>query len=78
MDNKENPNKSTGLKKELSFLEIFIAGVVGAVGTGVLFSTAGMAGYAGPSLIISWIIGALFYTFIAIPIIELSLVWPEA
>jgi amino acid transporter len=78
LDNKESPNKSTGLKKELSFLEIFIAGVVGAVGTGVLFSTAGMAGYAGPSLIISWIIGALFYTFIAIPIIELSLVWPEA
>ncbi|AFZ69955.1 gamma-aminobutyrate permease-like transporter [Caldisphaera lagunensis DSM 15908] len=71
-------SKGASLRKELSFLEIFIAGLVGAVGTGILFSPAGMAGYAGPSIIISWILGGIFYTFVSIPIIELELVWPEA
>lgn len=73
-----NKAKSNSLKKELTFAQILIAGIVGAVGTGILFSPAGMAGTAGPSMLISWIIGAAFYTFISIPIIELALTWPEA
>lgn len=69
---------SRSLRRELSFLEILIAGIVGAVGTGVLFAPAQMAVDAGPSLVVAWILGAVFYTFISIPIIELALTWPEA
>ncbi|MGC9112769.1 hypothetical protein [Acidilobus sp.] len=69
---------SRSLRRELSFLEILIAGIVGAVGTGVLFAPAQMAVEAGPSLIMAWVLGAVFYTFISIPIIELALTWPEA
>lgn len=66
------------LRRELSFLEILIAGIVGAVGTGVLFAPAQMAVEAGPSLVVAWVLGAIFYTFVSIPLIELALTWPEA
>lgn len=67
-----------GLKKELSFVQLFIIGVVAAVGTGALFSPLGMTAVAGPGSVLSWIIGALFYTSIALTYIELSRVHPEA
>lgn len=41
------------LKKELTLFQLVIIGIVGAVGTGVLFSSAGMSSTAGPSLVLS-------------------------
>lgn len=66
------------LKKELSFSQLLLVGVVGAVGTGVLFSTAGMIGIAGPGSIISWLLGGFFYLLIGLTFGELSRVYPEA
>ncbi|MEM3270185.1 MAG: amino acid permease, partial [Saccharolobus sp.] len=53
-------------------------GIAGAVGTGVLFSSAGMAAYAGPALVLSWLFGGIFYLFIGLTYIQLSLNYPEA
>ena len=39
------------LRKELGLLELVIIGIAGAVGTGVLFSSAGMASDAGPGVV---------------------------
>ncbi|BCS92578.1 hypothetical protein [Metallosphaera javensis (ex Sakai et al. 2022)] len=40
------------LKKELGYLDLLILGIAGAVGTGALFSTAGMTAEAGPSAVL--------------------------
>ena len=45
------------LKKELSSANLIIIGIAGAIGTGVLFSNAGMVALAGPGVVIAWIIG---------------------
>ena len=66
------------LRKELSLLNLVVIGIVGAVGTGVLFSSAGMAASAGPAIIISWILGGIFYFFIGLTYVVLSLNYPEA
>ena len=66
------------LRKELGFLELVILGVSGAVGTGVLFSSAGMSALAGPGVVLAWILGAIFYTFVGLTYVELSKVYPEA
>lgn len=44
----------------------------------MLFVPAQMAVEAGPSLVVAWVLGAIFYTFVSIPLIELALTWPEA
>ena len=74
----KNTKRKPGLKKELSLFQIFIIGVVGAVGTAALFSPAGMTAIAGPGSILAWIIGALFYATIGLTYVELSAVHPEA
>jgi len=66
------------LRKELSLLNLVVIGVAGAVGTGALFSSAGMAASAGPALILSWILGGIFYFFIGLTYVQLSLNYPEA
>jgi len=66
------------LRKALSLPELVVIGVVGAVGTGALFSTAQMTAVAGPGSVLSWIIGALFYTCVGVTYVELSQVYPEA
>ena len=74
----KSKQKNTKLKKELSLFQLTIIGIVGAVGTGILFSSAGMAGVAGPASIFSWVIGGLMYASIAYTYVELSNTWPEA
>ncbi|MCL4333734.1 MAG: APC family permease [Candidatus Thermoplasmatota archaeon] len=66
------------LKRELSFFDLVILGIVGAIGTGVLFSTAGMTAIAGPGSLLSWLLGGIFYLFIGFTYIELSATYPEA
>ncbi|MGC8565728.1 MAG: GerAB/ArcD/ProY family transporter [Thermoplasmata archaeon] len=66
------------LKRELSFFDLIIIGIVGAVGTGILFSTAAMTGSAGPGSWIAWLLGGLFYLFIGLTYSELVTTYPEA
>jgi len=66
------------LKKELRFRDLIVLGIAGAVGTGALFSTAGMANAAGPAAVLSWVLGGIFYLFIGLTFAELSSNIPEA
>lgn len=66
------------MKRDLRLRDQIILGIAGAVGTGVLFSTAGMAAIAGPGVIVAWIVGAIMYTFLAFTYIELGQLYPEA
>uniref|UniRef100_A0A2U9ISP1 Amino acid transporter n=1 Tax=Metallosphaera hakonensis JCM 8857 = DSM 7519 TaxID=1293036 RepID=A0A2U9ISP1_9CREN len=66
------------LKKELSYLDLIILGISGAVGTGALFSTAGMTADAGPAAVLAWILGGIFYLFIGLTYSEISMNLPEA
>lgn len=66
------------LKRHLSGFGLITMGIGGAIGTGILFSTAGMAALAGPGVILAWIIGGIFYTFIGLTYVELGLRYPEA
>ena len=75
----DNINKGpTSLKKELSFLDLIIIGVVGAVGTGILFSVLAMTSTAGPGSWLGWLIGGIFYLFIGLTYAELVTTHPEA
>lgn len=66
------------LKKELSFYDLIILGIVGAVGTGILFSSSAMTAIAGPASLLSWLLGGIFYLFIGFTFVELSATYPEA
>ncbi len=66
------------LRKELSFPDLIVLGIVGAVGTGILFSSAAMTGVAGPASLLSWLLGGIFYLFIGFTFVELSATYPEA
>lgn len=66
------------LKKELTFLDLIVLGIAGAIGTGLLFSSAGMSALAGPSTVLAWALGGLFYLFIGLTYVELSANLPEA
>jgi len=70
--------QGVGLRKELSLLELTIIGLVGAIGTGILFSTAKMAEVAGPAVVLAWILGGIFYLFIGLTYAELGTAYPEA
>jgi len=61
------------LRKELGLLELVVIGIAGAVGTGVLFSSAGMASDAGPGVVLGWILGSIFYFFIGLTYVEFYL-----
>ncbi len=66
------------LRRQLTFFDLLILGIAGAVGTGVLFSTAGMAAVAGPGVVLAWVIGAVMYMFIGLTYVDLGLTYPEA
>jgi amino acid transporter len=70
--------ESLHLKKALSFGDLLILGIAGAVGTGILFSSAAMTGIAGPASILAWLLGGIFYFFIGLTYVELSATYPEA
>ncbi len=66
------------LRKELTFSEMVIIGIAGAVGTGILFSVAAMTSSAGPGSWLSWLLGGIFYLFIGLTYAELVITYPEA
>ncbi|HLH86042.1 MAG TPA: APC family permease [Thermoplasmataceae archaeon] len=74
----DTTGKGTGLKRELKFSDLIIIGIVGAIGTGILFSAAGMTGLAGPASWLAWLLGGIFYFFIGLTFAELVTTYPEA
>ncbi|MGC9179723.1 MAG: amino acid permease [Vulcanisaeta sp.] len=74
----EQSGQSVGLRKELSLLELTIIGLVGAVGTGILFSAPQMMVMSGPAVILEWILGGIFYFIISLTYMEMGTLYPEA
>lgn len=70
--------QSLHLERELSFSDFLVLGIAGAVGTGILFSSASMTSIAGPASLLSWLLGGIFYFFIGLTYAELSATYPEA
>lgn len=68
----------TSLTRGLTRRDQILIGIVGSVGTGVLFSSAGMAAAAGPGVVLGWILGAILYGFLMLTFIELAQTYPEA
>jgi amino acid transporter len=69
---------ATELRRQLRYGDLLILGVAGAVGTGVLFSSAGMAALAGPGVVLAWVLGGLFYFFVGLTYVDLAVLYPEA
>ncbi|ADY02470.1 amino acid permease-associated region [Vulcanisaeta moutnovskia 768-28] len=72
----EQPQRA--LRKELGLFHITMTGLIGAIGTGILFSTAKMAEMTGPAVILAWILGGIFYLFIGLTYSEIGTAYPEA
>jgi len=62
-----------GLKKELEIWQLTFASIAGMIGSGWLISVFYASSMSGPLAIISWIIGALIITTIALVYAKLSL-----
>ena len=67
-----------GLKKELSLLDLTMASLGGIIGSGWLFGALFAANDAGPSSIISWIIGGFAVLLIGLVYAELGAMLPES
>lgn len=70
-------HKKATLHRELTLIDLLIIGIGGAVGTGVLFGSAGMAAIAGPGVIFAWLIGGLMYLTVGLTYIDLNRLYPE-
>jgi amino acid transporter len=66
------------LKRDYNVWPLVLMSVVGAVGTGVLFGTAGIAAEAGPAVILDWILAGIIYLPIAFLFAQLAKRYPEA
>jgi amino acid transporter len=65
------------LKRDIGVPTLVLVAVVGAVGTGVLFGTAGIAAEAGPAVIAVWIMAGIIYLPIALMFVPLARAYPE-
>ncbi|WP_276929872.1 APC family permease [Ferroplasma acidiphilum] len=66
------------LKKDLTFNQMLMVGLVGAFGNGALFGTVAMITIAGPEAILAFILGAAIYSLIGLTYMELGVTYPEA
>jgi amino acid transporter len=70
--------KKPRLKKDLTFNQMVMIGLVGSFGNGALFGTVVMVAGAGPEAILAFILGAVIYSSIGFSYMELAKVYPEA
>lgn len=69
--------QGASLKRGFSLQDAALFGIGGAVGSGILFAAAGGTAYAGPAVILSWIIAAIMITIVTIPFAEFSSMAPR-
>ncbi|KLU60776.1 aspartate-proton symporter [Peptococcaceae bacterium CEB3] len=70
--------KPVGLKRDLSLLDLTFVGVGGIIGSGWLLASQVAASVAGPSAILSWLIGGIAIILVALVYAELAGALPEA
>jgi amino acid transporter len=73
----QDKNSGKGLKRSLTLRDAALIGIGGAIGSGILFAAAGGTAYAGPAVIISWIIAAIMIAIITIPYAEIAAMVPK-
>ncbi|SMD31681.1 APC family permease [Picrophilus oshimae] len=66
------------LRKDLTFNQMLMIGLVGSFGNGALFDTVVMVAGAGPEAILAFVLGAIIYASIGVSYMELARVYPEA
>ena len=65
------------LRRKFTLTDAALFGIGGAVGSGILFAAAFGTSYAGPAVIISWIIAAVMIVIVTIPYAEFSSMAPR-
>ncbi|MDA8262694.1 MAG: APC family permease [Actinomycetota bacterium] len=75
---KSEVGSQVGLKKEMSRLDLTMAGLGAIIGSGWLFGVLYAANDAGPAAIVSWLIGGVAVALIGLVYAELSGMIPEA
>lgn len=71
-------SRETGLKQSLTKAQVVMIGIGGAIGTG-LFMGSGLAiSYAGPAVLISYMIGAFIAVIMVFSLAEMSVTHPTA
>lgn len=66
------------LKKELTFVQLLFLSLGGIIGSGWLFAVLDASGFAGPAVVISWVIGGILVLFIALTYAEVSGMIPKS
>jgi len=77
-DNSQGVGQHEKLHRVISTPMMALLGLNAALGSAILFSVAGITASAGPAGIISFLIGAVLFTVIALTQLELSKTFPEA
>jgi amino acid transporter len=70
--------RRTGLRREIGFIGLLWASAGSIIGSGWLFGAQEALIAAGPAAIISWVIGALAISLLALTHAELGGMWPVA
>lgn len=66
------------LHKALSFWELFCLSMGGIIGSGWLLATMAASAFAGPGVVLAWIIGGILILFIALNYAEISGMLPRS
>jgi amino acid transporter len=77
MDSELDIEQGAKLKRAFSLQDAALFGVGGAVGSGILFAAAGGTAYAGPAILLSWIIASIMIVIVTLPFAEFSSMAPR-
>lgn len=66
------------LRRSMSTTQLLFLGVGAQIGSGWLFAVLAAAGIAGPAAILSWVIAAVLFTFIALAWMEIGTMLPRS
>lgn len=78
MDEQHYIDRESGLKRGLSKAQITMIGLGGAIGTGLFMGSGIAIGYAGPAVLISYLIAALIAVIMVFSLSEMAVMHPTA
>ena len=78
MDEQAYLDREAGLERGLSKAQIIMIGLGGAIGTGLFMGSGIAIGYAGPGVLISYLIAALIAVIMVFSLSEMAVVHPTA
>lgn len=78
MDEQTYIDREAGLERGLSKAQIVMIGLGGAIGTGLFMGSGIAIGYAGPGVLVSYVIAALIAVIMVFSLSEMAVVHPTA